>query len=174
MRARTRWAAGLAAAVILLTAAVSAYGYTGQVPATATVSVGGTVACNDAFTVTGTFLDLEGQPVAGLSVEWSFLTDQSTEDTIHQTVTITDEAGVAATTVTLAAVPGDRRIGVTSGEVSASAVVSQSCAGLSLPRTSTLPEGTSGGGSPGLVLLLAALAFVTGTAVTLRRRARPD
>ena len=51
MRARTRWTAGLSAVAILLTAAVSAFGYTGQVPATATVSVAGTVACNNSFTV---------------------------------------------------------------------------------------------------------------------------
>ena len=174
MRARTRWTAGLSAAAILLTAAVSAFGYTGQVPATATVSVAGTVACNDSFTVTSTFLDLEGAPVDGLSVEWAFVTVQSNEDTIHDTVTITDEAGVAATTVTLAAVPGDRQIRVTSGDVSASAVVSQPCGEVSLPRTSTLPAQTSGGVGPGLVVLLAALAFAAGTALTLRRHARRD
>ena len=95
MRARTRWTAGLSAAAILLTAAVSAFGYTGQVPATATVSVGGIVACHDPFTVTSTFLDLEGVPVDGLSVEWAFVTVQSSDDTIHDTVTITDEAVVA-------------------------------------------------------------------------------
>ena len=170
MRARTRWTAGLSAAAILLTAAVSAFGYTGQVPATATLSVAGTVACNDSFTVTSTFLDLEGVPVDSLSVEWAFVTVQSSEDTIHDTVTITDEDGVAATTVTLAAVPGDRQISVTSGDVSASAVVSPPC-GATLPRTSTLPAQTPGGGGPGLLLLLAALALAAGTAVTLRRHA---
>ena len=60
MRTRTRWTASLAAAAMLLTAAVSAFGYTGEVPATATVSVAGTVACSDTFAVSSTFLDVEG------------------------------------------------------------------------------------------------------------------
>jgi hypothetical protein len=82
---------------------------------------------------------------------------------------MTDEDGVATTTVTLAAVPGDRRIGVTSGDVTASAVVSQSCAGLSLPRTSTIEPASAGVGA-GLFALLVSLVLGAGIAVTLLRR----
>ena len=42
MRARTRWVAGLAAAAILLTATVTAFGYTGQVEAIVGVAAQGT------------------------------------------------------------------------------------------------------------------------------------
>jgi hypothetical protein len=84
-------------------------------------------------------------------------------------VTTTDEDGVATTTVTLAAVPGDRRIGVTSGDVTASAVVSQSCAGLSLPRTSTI-EPTPAGVGAGLFTLLVSLVLGAGIAMTVLRR----
>ena len=172
MRLRTRWTAGLSAVALALTASVSAFGYTGQVPATATVSVGGIAACREAFAVTSTFLDKDGVPVDGLSVDWSFVSGQSDHDVIHDTKTITDQEGVATTTVTLAPVPGDRRIGVTAGEVTASAVVSQSCAGVSLPRTSTLRTPTSGGSGPSLLLLLAAITLAAGSALALRRRGR--
>ena len=170
MRTRTRWTAGLAAAAMLLTAVVSASAYTGQVPSTAVLSVADTVACNDTFAVSSTFLDVDGVPVEGLSVTWSFVTTQSTDDTIHDTETTTNEDGVATTTVTLAAVPGDRQIGVTSGDVTASAVVSQSCAGLSLPRTSTLEPPSTGALGPGLLVVLVSLVLLAGIAATIRRR----
>ena len=170
MRTRSRWTASLAAAAMLLTAVASASAYTGQVPATAVLSVSDTVACSDTFPVSSTFLDVEGAPVEGLSVTWSFVTAQSTDDTIHDTVPMTDEDGVATTTVTFAAVPGDRRIGVTSGDVTASAVVSQSCAGLSLPRTSTLEPLATGSLGPGLFVVLVSLVFCAGIAATIRRR----
>jgi len=136
MTARTRLTAGFAAATFLLIAAASASAYNGQVAATATVSAE-SAACGDAFTVESTFLDLEGLPVGGLSVKWSFLTSQSPDDAINDTTTVTDADGVATTTVTLAAVPGDRTIGVTSDDVTASMVVSPSCPGTS--RTGTHP-----------------------------------
>jgi len=170
MRTRIRWTASFAAATILLTAVVSVSAYTGQVPATAVLSVADSVACRDTFAVSGTFLDGDGAPVADLSVRWSFVTAQSSDDTIHDTVTTTDEDGVATTTVTLAAVPGDRRIGVTSGDVTASAVVSQSCADLSLPRTSTLEPPSTGAVGPGLLVVLVSLVILAGVAATIRRR----
>jgi hypothetical protein len=169
MRTRTRWIAGFAATAILLSAVVSVSAYTGQVPSTAVLSVADSVECRDTFPVSSTFLDVDGAPVEGLSVTWSLVTAQSTDDTIHDTVTTTDEDGVATTTVTLAAVPGDRRIGVTSGDVTASAVVSQSCAGLSLPRTSTIEPASAGVGA-GLFALLVSLVLGAGIAVTLLRR----
>jgi len=170
MRTRTRWTASLAAAAMLLTVVVSASAYTGQVPSTAVLSAADTVACNDTFAVSSTFLDADGVPVEGLSVTWSFVTTQSTDDTIHDTETATNEDGVATTTVTLAAVPGDRQIGVTSGDVTASAVVSQSCAGLTLPRTSTLEPPSTGALAPGLLVVLVSLVLLAGIAATIRHR----
>jgi len=173
MTARTRLTAGLAAATFLLIAAASASAYNGQVAATATVSAE-SAACGDAFTVASTFLDLEGLPVGGLSVKWSFLTSQSPDDAINDTNTVTDADGVATTTVTLAAIPGDRTIGVTSDDVTASMVVSPSCPGTALPRTSTVaPEAPS---TSVIALVASAIVVVLAASIfaTVRRRAHRD
>ena len=173
MTARTRLTAGLAAATFLLIAAASASAYNGQVAATGTVSAE-SAACGDAFTVESTFLDREGLPVGGLSVKWSFLTSQSPEDAINDTNTVTDADGVATTTVTLAAIPGDRTIGVTSDDVTASMVVSPSCPGTALPRTSTVaPEAPS---TSVIALVASAIVVVLAASIfaTVRRRAHRD
>jgi len=173
MRARTRWIAGLAAAAIVLTATVTAFGYTGQVEAIVGVAAQGTIICNEPFTMTATILDAEGAPVADQSVDWTFVTKQDASDTINKTPTVTNAQGVATTTVTLGAVSGERQIratviaaeGSASGDVSASGVVTQVCGGL--PRTSTLsPEG-----SPLAAVLVLVLAFAVGGWLTLRRLA---
>ena len=83
MRARTRWVAGLAAATILLTATVTAFGYTGQVEAIVGVAAQGTITCGEPFTMTATILDANGAPVADQSVDWTFVTKQSASDTIN-------------------------------------------------------------------------------------------
>ncbi len=177
MRARTRLVAGLAAAAILLTATVTALGYTGQVEAIVGVAAQGTITCGEPFTMTATILDANGAPVADASVAWSFVTKQSDADTINKTPTITNAKGVATTTVTLGAVSGERKIratvaaaeGSTSGDVSASGVVTQVCGGL--PRTSTLPAETPGQGTPLAALLVLTIAFAVGGGLALRRLA---
>ncbi len=169
MKTRTRWIAGLAAAAMLLAATVTAFGYTGQVDAIVGVAAQGTVTCAAPFTVTATILDASGAPVADQSVAWSFDTTQSASDGINKTPTMTNAQGVAATTVTLGAVSGERRIRATAGDVSGAGVVDQTC--ISLPRTDTLPASAPAGGVPiglGLVLVLAGLV---GGAVALRRLA---
>ena len=168
MRAPNRWIAGVSAVVILLTTAAAAAGYTGQVEATATVAVRGTVSCDAPFTLTATFLDLDGVPVAETSVDWSFVTRPSPSDTINETPTMTNADGVARTTVSLAPVNGEREIRATAGEVSASTVVTAVCGGL--PRTDTLPEETPAGVPPAAVLLLAFGCLAAG-ALVLRRLA---
>jgi hypothetical protein len=173
MRARTRWIAGLAAAVIVLTATVTALGYTGQVEAIVGVAAQGTITCGEPFTMTATVLDANGAPVADASVAWSFVTTQSASDKINKTPTVTNAKGVATTTVTLGAVSGDRQIratvtaaeGSTTGDVSASGVVNQYCGGL--PRTSTLsPAETTLPDAPLAAVLLLAIAFGIGGALT--------
>ena len=157
--------AGLTAVAMLLTAVGSVAGYSGEVAATATVAVRGTVTCDAPFTLTATFIDAAGAPVAGLSVDWSFVSSPSSADKINKTPTITNNNGVATTTVSLAAVNGTRKIRATSGEVSASVVVTQACGGL--PRTSTLPAGAP----PVSTVLLLVLAGMMGGALALRRQA---
>ena len=175
MRARTRWVAGLAAAIILLTATVTAFGYTGQVESIVGVAAQGTVTCGKPFTMTATILDASGAPVADQSVDWTFVTKQSASDTINTTPTVTNAQGIATTTVTLGAVSGQREIratvkatkGSAAGDVSASGVVTQVCGGL--PRTSTLPADVPAGGVPVGVGLLLVLAGLVGGALALRR-----
>ena len=177
MRARTRWVAGLAAATILLTATVTAFGYSGQVDAIVGVAAQGTITCGQPFTMKATVLDADGAPVADASIAWSFVTKQSSSDKINTTPTVTNSKGVATTTVTLGAVSGERTIRVTTtvgetgatSEVSASGVVDQSCGGL--PRTDTVSPGTPQGGAPLAALVVIALAFAVGGGLTLRRLA---
>ena len=103
------------------------------------------------------------------------MTKQSASDTINKTPTVTNAQGIATTTVTLGAVSGQRQIratvnaaeGSTSGDVSASGVVTQVCGGL--PRTSTLPADEPAGGVPVGVGLLLVLAGLVGGALALRR-----
>ena len=177
MKARTRWVAGLAAAAILLTATATAFGYNGQVKGIVGVAAQGTITCGKPFTMTATVLDANGAPVADASVAWSFVTTQSASDMINNTPTVTNAQGVATTTVTLGAVSGDRRIratvtageGSTSGDVSASGVVDQSCGGL--PRTDALMAEIPQGGEPLAAVLVLVFAFAVGGWLTLRRLA---
>ena len=169
MKRRTRWIAGLSAAVVLLTGAVPASAYTGQVEGIVTVAVRGTVACAAPATLTATIVDASGAPIEGASVDWSFVTKQSASDKITKTPTLTNAKGVATTKVTLAAVSGPRRIRATSGNVSAAAVIDQSCGGL--PNTSTLPGETAPQGSPVGILLIVTLVAAVSGGLTLRRLA---
>ncbi len=167
MKRRTRWIAGLSAAVVLMTASVTASAYTGQVEGIVTVAVRGSVVCAAPFTLTATIVDASGAPIAGTSVDWTFVTKQSPSDAIATTPTVTDANGVATTKVTLAAVTGPRKIRATAGNISASAVVDQSCGGL--PNTSTLPGQSAPEGTPAGLVLLATLVVAVGGGLTLRR-----
>jgi hypothetical protein len=177
MRARTRWIASLAAAAFVLTATATAFGYDGEVDAIVGVAAQGTITCGEPFTMTATILDTNGAPVADQSVDWTFVTKQSASDTINETPTVTNAQGVATTTVTLGAVSGERQIratvaaaaGSTSGDVSASGVVTQVCGGL--PRTDTLSPETPQGSAPLAAVLVLVLAFAVGGGLTLRRLA---
>lgn len=170
MKHPTRLIAGFAAIALVLVTAASAVGYSGQVAASISISV--RVTCGEAVTATATILDADGAPVAGRSVDWSLVTTPSASDKINKTPTTTNASGVATTTLTLAAVEGTRRIRATAGEgteneVSATAVIDLTC-GEVLPNTSTLPAETRGSDT---AVLLAALAFVVGIALALRRLA---
>jgi hypothetical protein len=176
MKRRTGWIAGLAAVAVLLATAVTAFGYQSQVKGVVTVSAHGTVTCGTGLALTATFVDANGLPVSGLSVDWSFVNSPSASDTLKKTPTTTDSKGVATTTVTLGPVSGSRTIKATAGTVSATAVLNASCfSGGVLPNTSTLPpnETAPGQAAPflGMLLALLALAFAVGAGLTLRRLA---
>ena len=169
MTAKIRWVAGLAAATMLLMTTATAFGYNGQVEGIVGVAAQGTITCSEPFTVTATILDANGAPLAGQSVAWSFDTTQSSSDNIGKSPTVTDAKGVAATTVALGAVSGERRIRATAGDVSAAGVVDQTCIGL--PRTDTLPAQAPAGGVPIVVGLLLVVTGLVGGAFALRRLA---
>jgi len=176
MKRPTRLFATLAAVALLATATATAFGYTGQVEGSITLS--GTPTC-EPFTVTATVLDGAGAPVIGQSVAWAFVTSPSASDVISSTPTITDSKGKATTSVTFASVPGTREIRATAGSVSASAVLSPATCGSveavegtpipeGLPSTSTLPAESSGG-TPIAALFLAAICALAG-ALALRHQ----
>ena len=171
MKRRTRWIAGLSALAVLLTATVTAFGYTGAVGGAVSVAVDphGTITCDVPFKVTATVLDAAGKPVTGQSVDWALVTTLSSSDKVNKTPTTTNSSGVATTTVTLACVDGSRPVRATAGAVSAQAVLGVTVGGL--PNTSTLPVGAPTGPGALLVATILALAFVTGGGLTLRRLA---
>jgi len=172
MKRRTEWIAGLAAVALLLTTAVTAFGYQNTVDGTVTVAVRGAVVCGGGLTLTATFVDVNGKPVAGQSVAWSFVTSLSASDKISSTPTTTNSKGVATTSVTLGPVGGSRTIKAIAGTVSATAVLNAAClSGGVLPATSTLPTQTAPGQAAPLLGMLFALVFAVGGGLTLRRLA---
>lgn len=178
MKRRTRLFATLAAVALLATATATAFGYTGQVEGSITVS--GTPTC-EPFTMTATVLDAAGARVVGQSVSWAFV-PPSASDVISPTPTITDSSGKATTSVTFAPVRGNREIRATAGSLSASVVLSPlsptECGSVKaaegtpapegLPSTSTLPAESSPG-APIAALFLAAISALPG-ALALRQR----
>ena len=166
MKARIRWIAGLSAVALVLVTAASAFGYTGQVTGSLSISV--EAGCGEGGSATATLLDADGAPIAGQSVAWSFASTPATSDTIDKSPTITNASGVATTTLTVAAVSGARTIRATSGDVSATAVFTPPCGGV-LPNTSTLPAKAPA--NPVAPVLLVILAFAAGSGLTLRRLA---
>jgi hypothetical protein len=170
MKRRTVWVAGLAAMAVLLMASMTAFGYQSQVKGSVTVA--GKVTCGAPFTLTATFVDANGTPVAGQSVEWSF-TAGDASDKINKTPTITDANGVATTTVTLGRVSVARNVQATAGTISATAVLNASCGptGGVLPNTSTLPGDAPSQDTPITALAIAALTLVFIGGLGIRRLA---
>ena len=126
----------------------------------------GTLKCNTALTIRATLLATDGTPFTGEPVDWTFSSSPSSADKINSTPTITNASGVATTTVTLACVVGNRTITATNGEMSASAVLGITSAGL--PRTSTVPDGSPVGNLP-IATILALLAVLAGGVIIVRR-----
>lgn len=140
MRLRLKFAAGGAAALLLLcVAAPAAFSYAGQVVDHLTVAgPAGTLHCNTNLTVTATVLDASGVAVDGRTVTWAITAGQKTGDQILTVSTTTNAAGVATTTVKLACVVGNRTVTATADPASASVVLGIVLAGL--PPTSTDPS----------------------------------
>jgi adhesin/invasin len=142
MRLGLRFAAGGAAALLLLcVAAPAAFSYLGQVPNQITVTgPAGTLHCNTDLTLTATVLDATGAPVDGQTVTWAFTAGQVTGDQIVTASTTTNAAGVTTTIVRLACTVGNRTVTATDAPASGSLVLGIVAAGL--PLTSTDPSST--------------------------------
>jgi Bacterial Ig-like domain (group 1) len=170
MKRRAWWVAGLAAVAVVLMTSVTALGYQSQVKGSVTVA--GKVTCDAPFTLTATFVDANGQSVAGQSVDWSFLAG-SASDKIKKTPTVTDAKGVATTTVRLGPVSIARTVQATAGTISATAVLNASCGptGGVLPNTSTLPGDAPSQDAPLGALAIAALVFAFVGGLGIRRLA---
>ncbi len=168
MNRRNRWFAGLAGTILALGLSATVFAYAGEVAGAVTVGAPTTVKCGVALTVTATVVDAASKVIADQPVDWTFTSSPSSEDTINSTPTTTDANGVAATTVTLACVAGNRTVTATADGVSAGAVLGITAAGL--PRTSTAPDGSPVGNLP-IATILALLAVLAGGGIIVRRLA---
>jgi hypothetical protein len=157
----------------------TALGYAGQVVAVLTISgPTGPLTCGSPVTLQATALDLNGEPIGGQRVHWALKSTPSHQDTIKPRSSITDENGVATTTITFACVVGERTVTARADKVRASAVLNISAGGvvsftsqvrgvISLPNTSTVAEAPANGVPiAGILGMLAALA---GSGLILRR-----
>ena len=175
----TRWRGVLAGLFLALTLSTSVFAYAGQVVATLTITgPSGAVECATPLTFEATALDVDGNPIAGQPIQWSFSASPSNKDRIKPRTSKTDAAGVATTTVTLACVPGQRTLTARGDKIRASAVVTVvggavlgATGGVlgatGLPRTSTIEPA----GVPVAPILsgLTFLALLLGSAFILRR-----
>lgn len=164
MNRRNRWLAGLAGTALALAMTATAFAYAGEVAGAVTVSgPSGTLKCGVALTVTVTVVDATSKPIEGQPVDWSFTSTPSSKDKINSTPTTTNASGVATTTVTLACVAGNRTVTATADEITGSAVLSITAAGL--PDTSTTPDGAPAGDLP----IATILALLAGGGIMVRR-----
>jgi nitrous oxidase accessory protein NosD len=141
-------------------AAVAAY--SGEVAGTVQVSApSGLQACNTPITITANIEDIDGKPIEGQPVTWSFISGNVAGDTILDTSSTTNASGVATTQAQFACTAHSVTIGAVADAVSGTAVVALS--GDGLPGTDTAPP------SSFVAIALAALAVLIGSATILRR-----
>jgi hypothetical protein len=146
-----------------LTVAGVAFGYAGQVPVTIVVSAPtGDQPCGAPLKVSVLLQDHDNELVTEAPVVFSFVSGHGPGDIINPPSTMSDEAGIAITYVTLhCSPPHSVVLKATSGDVSGTVVIQTN--GKSLPRTDTDPS------NPSLGTLLAALAVIGGSGAILRR-----
>lgn len=163
MRTRLTPVGALLGAVLLavLTTA-TALAYAGEVAATVEVSgASGPQACDTPITITARVEDINGDPIDGQPVTWSFASGNVAGDTILDTETTTDVNGIATTQVQFACSPHSVTVEAQADDATGSGVLSST--GDGLPRTDTAPGSTAP--SMGLALI----AVLLGGAMILRR-----
>lgn len=163
MRTRSSPLGGLLGGLVLafvVAGMVSAYA--GQVAATVEGSgPSGPQACGAPITLTSRVEDIDGNPIEGQPVAWSFVSGNVAGDSILDTSTTTNANGVATTQAQFACSPHTVTFGVLADDANGTIVVVVS--GQGLPRTDTTPESSFG------VMALAALAVLIGFGTILRR-----
>ena len=172
MQHRNRLFVGAAAGILLaLAAVVSVLGYTGQVVATVTVSgPGSNVSCGTSTTIIAYVQDVNGNPVDGRAVSWSFLSGNIPGDKFSVASSITDSTGHASVKVTFAC-PGTATIASTrvvhiqalSDTIAGPITVTVTTHGL--PGTSTDPASST----PLVADALAGFGVLFGSWIILRR-----
>ena len=137
-------------------------GYAGEVAATVELSApSGPQPCGTPITITALVQDIDGNPIEGQPVTWSFASGNVAGDTILDTTTTTDVNGIATTQVRFASSPHTVTFSALADAAEGTVAVVVSCGGL--PRTDTAPE------SSFAVMALAALAVLIGFGTILRR-----
>jgi hypothetical protein len=137
-------------------------GYSGEIAASVEMSApSGPQPCGTPITITALIQDIDGKPIEGQPVTWSFESGNVAGDTILDTTTTTNANGIATTQVQFACVPHTVTFGAVADLASGSVAVVVS--GQGLPRTDTAPE------SSFAVMALAALAVAIGFGTILRR-----
>jgi Bacterial Ig-like domain (group 1) len=163
MRSRLAPFGGLLGGLLLATVvAATAIGYAGEVAATVEASgPSGLQACNTPITITALVEDIDGKPIEGQPVTWSFLSGSVSGDTILDTETTTNASGIATTQVQFACSPRSVTIQALADDATGTMVLALS--GEGLPRTDTAPASSLP------AMALAALAVLIGSGTILRR-----
>lgn len=169
MRSRFSPLGGFLGGLLLaLVVAGTVAAYAGQVAVTVEVSgPSGPQACNTPITVTARVEDIDGNPIAGQQVEWSFGSGSVAGDTILDTITTTDANGIATTQIQFACSPHSVTIVAKADDASGTTVLEVAGGGVlgttGLPRTDVATE------SSFPAMALAGLAVLIGSGTILRR-----
>src|SRR5258706_4959739 len=98
--------AAIGALLLMLVAASAVAAYSGQVAVLVLASgPSGPQPCGTPITVTATVEDIDGNPIEGQPVTWSFLGGNVSGDTILDTSTTTNASGVPTTPIKFACTP---------------------------------------------------------------------
>lgn len=162
----TRLSGMLGGLLLAMMVVGSVAAYQGEVAATVEGSgPAGPQPCNTPIKATMRVEDLDGKPIAGQTVTWSFASGNIAGDTILDTATLTNADGVATTRVRLACTP---HTVIVQGDADlASGTLALQSSGEGLPRTDTAGAPTS---VPALALaVLAVLAVLIGSGTILHR-----
>jgi hypothetical protein len=177
MRSRLFPLGGLLGGVLLaMIAAATVAGYAGQVVATIEVSGPlGQLSCDTPISITARVEDINGDPIEGQSVTWSFDSGNVSGDTILDTTTTTNASGIATTQVQLTCSPHSVTLLAAADDATGSIVLTITGAGgvlgtTGLPRTDTSMGTSLPAMALGVLAVLIGSGTVLGRVIANRRR----